>query len=200
MAPQQGPRFCGSLARGKGVTVEQAALCLTGVGARLAEGVYQFPALGVPRCVPPQRHLSLSVDDKWETLAESLRSEPLTKLEMSAVEDEECVMMTINAGSLGGKIPKLIALATLVEPDVACIQETWEGFESADLARLPYLVFTGPLIDSGGLLTLIHTRHAGPRPPSLLREKHFLGVPLQATPRAALSVLNVHLPLQLSVE
>ena len=43
--PQQGPRFCGSLVRGKGVTAEQASLCSTDIGARPAEGVYLFPAL-----------------------------------------------------------------------------------------------------------------------------------------------------------
>ena len=49
-------------------------------------------------------------------------------------------------------------------------------------------------------MTLIHRRHVRPRPPSLLCERHFLGVSLQATPRVALSVLNVHLPPRLSVE
>ena len=109
-------------------------------------------------------------------MAASLCEEPLTKLDVSVVENGECVVLPVNAGSLRGKLSRLIALITLVEPDVVCVQETWEGFESSDLAGLPYRVFASPQFDGGGLLTLIHRRHTGPRPPSLLRERHYLGV------------------------
>ena len=163
--PLQGPRFCGSLMQGKGVTAEQAALCSKGIGGRLAKGVYHFPSLGVPRCTPPQQHPSVSKNDRWDALAACLREEPLTKLDLSGVHNEECVVRTVNAGSLRGKLLRLIALITLVGPDVVCVQETWEGFEPSDLAGLPYLVFVDPQFDGGGLLTLIHRRHAGPRPP-----------------------------------
>ena len=84
-----------------------------------------------------------------DALAACLRKGPLTKLDLSGVQDEECVMLTMNAGSLRGKLLRLLALITLVEPNVVCVQETWEGFEPSDLAGLPYLGFTGPQFDGG---------------------------------------------------
>ena len=56
---------------------------------------------------------------------ECLRKEPLSKLDLSGAKDQECVVLTLNAGSLKGKLPRLLALLALVEPDVVCVQETW---------------------------------------------------------------------------
>ena len=154
------------------MTAEQASLSTTTVGARPAGGVYLIPSLGAPRCAPPQPHPSIGRDVRWDALVECLQKEPLSKLDLSGAQDQECVVLTLNAGSLNGKLPRLLALLALVEPDVVCGQETWEAFEPSDQASLPFLVFTGPQFDGGGLLTLIHRRHAGPRPPSVLKERH----------------------------
>ena len=112
------------------------------IGARPAGGVYLFPLLGAPRCAPPQRHPSIGRDVRWDALVECLRKEPLSKLNLLGAQGQEGVVLTLNAGSLKGKLPRLLALLALVEPDVVCVQETWEAFEPSDLAGLPFLVFT----------------------------------------------------------
>ena len=136
----------------------QALRCSSGVGAKLAEGVFQFPALGDDRSSPLLIPREVVAERVWDPLVADLKAEPLSKLELSAVEDSVCVVMTLNCGSLTGKVPRLVALMTVVEPDVVCVQETWAGFDASELAGLPYAAFTGPKFDGGGLMTLVHRR------------------------------------------
>ena len=57
--PLRGPKFCGSLVQGKGVTAEQASLCSADIGACGAEGVYLFQCWAL-RGVPRHRGIRLS--------------------------------------------------------------------------------------------------------------------------------------------
>ena len=192
--------LCPCLPRGTSITAGAAALCSSASGALPVEGVFEFPALGVPQCSPPEAPTVVPDPPGSHGLRTWLDSLGVSKLDLSAPLDSQLVVLSVNAGGLADKLHRLMALLFHVEPDVVLIQEAWTRFDPASLSGAPFHVEVTEPYDGGGLITLIHRRHKGSGRPQVKRGRHHLCVSVQTTPKSVLSVSNVHLPPKHSMD
>ena len=58
-----------------------------------------------------------------------MAGQPLEKLEVEVPPVSDCVVLSLNCGSLKSKVHRLVTLITLEQPDVVLVQELWPAFQ-----------------------------------------------------------------------